>query len=107
MKFAALAVVLVSCSASFAKGRAPAQFPGSTPVASTGTFNAEDVIAAAGQVFVTSVRCIGTNASTYSIDASGTDVRIARVASGGAISYEVYKGSRFLGACPSVHVLSR
>lgn len=97
----------------FAKDRSPAQItpyptlPGSpSPTPATGSFNTEDVLsnAAAG---VQSVICLVNGSQPYTIStAYGNDIRVARVASSGAISYEIYKGQKFLGACPAVHVLS-
>lgn len=101
----------------FAKDRAPSQVtpypglpstgPASPLTPSTGSSNSEDVLnnVPGG---VQSVICLINGSQPYTINtAYGTDVRVARVSSGGGISYEVYKGQRFLGACPAIHVLSR
>lgn len=95
--------------------RTPAQafpdFP-TTPPATTQPIGgsvglmSEDVVQANG-ARVQSVFCLFGGTSGYSISgAAGNDIRISRVTAGGDIRYEVFKGSRFLGSCPAVHVVS-
>lgn len=102
------------------KPRTPAQnnggyapFPPITPTPgvpdSTGggatTFAHDDVVAAGTNV--NAVYCLFGAGSGYNMNAAGNDVRIGRVSAGGEMRYEIFKGQRFLGACPSIQVQSR
>lgn len=106
----------------FAKDRSPNQvnYPGlpaptnpapapATPA--TGTFSSEDVLSSAAggnQINVQSIVCVVSGTQPYTISTTyANDIRVSRVSSGGSISYEIYRGSRFLGACPAIHVISR
>lgn len=113
-----LLAFILGATFAMAKGgsREPSQdttFPGfpATPPAGTapgaGAALLADDILAPNSARVQNVYCLFGGTSGYSISgASGNDVRISRVTAGGDIRYEVFKGTKFLGACPAVHVMS-
>lgn len=82
-------------------------FPGTTDSSGGKTSYVTDEVVAASSATIYNVYCLFGSSSNYSIPVQGNDGRIVRVSAGGSITYEIYKGQKFLGSCPNIHVQTR
>lgn len=79
---------------------------GTTPAPASGTFNTEEVVTAGANV--QQIYCLGIGGNgAYQVGASGNDYRVTRVASAGAVSYEIRRGQRFVAACGQIYIMGR